>query len=165
MYCPSLHNKRRGLLLDDLRGLHTYLQPIGLGTSRVERSKSGEGGAAGAGSWGGDGDGPDSAELVVSVLLLSCILPSPYSCSRLETDLNAGTCHLLELMTFKSTGTRLHQQVAYISCCSCCCFCCCCCYGRRRRFCCLQRLLFTTAPDGRGLPPPSSDELKDNQCM
>ncbi|CBJ31604.1 Mitochondrial Processing Peptidase alpha subunit [Ectocarpus siliculosus] len=31
--------------------------------------------------------------------------------SRLETDLNTGTCHLLELMAFKSTATRSHQQV------------------------------------------------------
>ncbi|CAM9416129.1 unnamed protein product, partial [Hapterophycus canaliculatus] len=31
--------------------------------------------------------------------------------SRLETDENTGTCHLLELMAFKSTQTRSHQQV------------------------------------------------------
>ncbi|CAN0204946.1 unnamed protein product, partial [Scytosiphon promiscuus] len=33
------------------------------------------------------------------------------ACSRLETDQNTGTCHLLELMAFKSTRTRTHQQV------------------------------------------------------
>eukprot|EP00904_Undaria_pinnatifida_P000971 jgi/Undpi1/10875/HiC_scaffold_3.g01401.m1 len=31
--------------------------------------------------------------------------------SRLETEVNTGTCHLLELMAFKSTTTRSHQQV------------------------------------------------------
>lgn len=38
----------------------------------------------------------------------------PRASSRLETDLNAGTCHLLELMAFKSTGIRSHQQVGKI---------------------------------------------------
>lgn len=32
--------------------------------------------------------------------------------SRLETDQNTGTCHLLEQMAFKSTNTRSHQQVS-----------------------------------------------------
>ena len=56
--------------------------------------------------------------LSLALLKFACLHPcarSATASSRMETEVNAGTCHLLELMAFKSTTSRTHQQVGTAS--------------------------------------------------